>query len=117
VGGIILFWLEKLGTTNWNDDEGESNVGSAQVGLFHLLNAVAIGLTKVDPSERWDLEQALCELTNVCLDESDHKSLPSPPPCKIASMQAPTRWVLSKLHNSRKEEENENFDPEDDNSV
>jgi hypothetical protein len=51
VGGIIRFYLEKLGTTNWNDDEGESNVGSAQLGLFCLLNVVPIGLTKVDPSE------------------------------------------------------------------
>jgi serine/threonine protein kinase len=97
VGEIILFWLEKLGTTNWNDDEGKSNVGSPQVGLFRLLNAVAIGLTKADPSERWDLERALGLLTkqaaNVCL-ESDHKALPSPPPSKIAKYSSSNHLCL-----------------------
>jgi Protein kinase domain len=86
VGRIILFWLGELGANNRIDEDGvgEAKAGlQQQYGLFRLLNVVAIGLTKVDPSERWDLEQALCELTNVRL-ESDHKALPSPPPCKIA---------------------------------
>jgi hypothetical protein len=59
VGRIILFWLEKLGTTKWNDGdrEGEAKAGSPQVGPLCLLNVVvALGLADADPSERWDLE-------------------------------------------------------------
>jgi hypothetical protein len=59
VGRIILFWLEKLGTTKWNDGdrEGDAKAGSPQVGPLCLLNMVALGLANADPSERWDLER------------------------------------------------------------
>jgi serine/threonine protein kinase len=52
VGRIILFWLEKLGATKWNngDCEGEAKAGSPQVGPLCLLNVVALGLSNADPS-------------------------------------------------------------------
>jgi hypothetical protein len=76
-----LFYFGWTSLENTISDDAEEAEGGClqqqqqkqqqQQGPLGLLKAVVSGLTKVDPCEQWDLEQALCCLTKKKMGAGD----------------------------------------------